>query len=401
MKLDFPPRSTERLGSISIHAVQKIYELDSGKSPGFHGQHHQTIRAFDCDELSSIFNELAIVIPVKNEKLRLLEGVLSGIPNECLVIIVSNSQRIPVDRFSMEVDMIKQYSNFAGKKVMIVHQKDLDLAKTFKKIQYTSILDSKSQVRDGKAEGMIIGMLLAKMSLKQYVGFVDSDNYFPGAINEYCKIFAAGFGMSSTPYSNIRVSWLYKPKIRNNKLQFPKWGRTSEYSNKYLNALISHITGFETEIITTGNSGEHALSMPLAENLHFSSGYSIEPYEFINILEKFGGLLPVDLPDISEKGVEIFQIETRNPHFHEEKGKDHLTEMLQSSLTAICNSKICNADLAREIKDHLFMLDIKSKTEKTKTALSQKFVIMDPIKTVSIDEFANLISTTSKTFTKL
>ena len=61
--------------------------------------------------------------------------------------------------------------------------------------------------------------------------------------------------------------------------------------------------------------------MSLAENLNYSSGYSIEPYEFINILEKFGGLLPTDSPDIVEKGMEIFQIETRNPHFHEEKGK--------------------------------------------------------------------------------
>ena len=26
---------------------------------------------------------------------------------------------------------------------------------------------------------------------------------------------------------------------------------------------------------------------------------------------------------IIEKGIEIFQIESRNPHFHEEKGADH------------------------------------------------------------------------------
>ena len=31
------------------------------------------------------------MIPIKNEKLKLLEWVLSGIPNECLVITVSNS----------------------------------------------------------------------------------------------------------------------------------------------------------------------------------------------------------------------------------------------------------------------------------------------------------------------
>ena len=94
---------------------------------------HQSIKAFGYDELSSIFQEMAIVIPVKNEKISLLEGVLSGIPNECLIIIVSNSQRTPVDRFSMEVEMVRQYSSFADKKIMIIHQNDRELAKDFKK----------------------------------------------------------------------------------------------------------------------------------------------------------------------------------------------------------------------------------------------------------------------------
>jgi mannosyl-3-phosphoglycerate synthase len=399
MKLDFPPRYTERIGAISIHAVQKIYELDSGKSPGFHGP-HKTIRAFNHDELSDTLQDLAIVIPVKNEKLKLLEGVLSGIPNECLIIIVSNSQRVPVDRFSMELEMIRQYSRFADKKIRIIHQKDPELARAFKKVKYMSILDSKGLVRDGKAEGMIMGILMAKMNSKKYIGFIDSDNYFPGAVNEYVKIFAAGFGMATTPYSNVRVSWLYKPKIRNNTLQFPKWGRTSEFSNKYLNALISYITGFETEIIATGNAGEHALSMSLAENLNYSSGYSIEPYEFINILEKFGGLLPSDSPDIVEKGIEIFQIETRNPHLHEEKGKDHIADMLQDSLLAISNSKICNAELTREIKDHLRIMGLKSNGNKTKEN-NRINSIMEPVKIIPIDEFSEMVINNSKTYNKI
>jgi mannosyl-3-phosphoglycerate synthase len=60
--------------------------------------------------------------------------------------------------------------------------------------------------------------------------------------------------------------------------------------------------------------------MALAENLNFSSGYSVEPYELIDILEKFGGLLPSNLTDIIKKGVEVFQIETRNPHCMRKRG---------------------------------------------------------------------------------
>ena len=402
MRLDYPPSYTERIGAVSIHALQKIYEIDSGKMPRFNGlRQHQSIKAFGYDELSSIFQEMAIVIPVKNEKISLLEGVLSGIPNECLIIIVSNSQRTPVDRFSMEVEMVRQYSSFADKKIMIIHQNDPELANAFKKIKYTSILTTKRQVRSGKAEGMIIGILLAKIHQKEYIGFIDSDNYFPGAVNEYVKIFASGFGMSTTPYSNVRISWRSKPKIVNNSLQFPRWGRISESSNKYLNALISHITGFERDIIATGNAGEHALSMSLAENLNYSSGYSVEPYEFINILEKFGGLLPSNNPDIIEKGIEIFQIETRNPHFHEEKGNDHLTGMMQESLLAINNSKICNTKLTREINDHLLMLQVKHNNDMTKLNYKKRHVIMDPIKIIPIDKFAELVVKNSKTFIKI
>lgn len=96
----------------------------------------------------------------------------------------------------MEVEMVKQYSLFSNKRIITIHQTDPNLGRIFHKLNYPSILDHKNQVRQGKAEGMIIGILLSKMHKKEYMGFVDSDNYFPGAVNEYIKIFAAGFAMS-------------------------------------------------------------------------------------------------------------------------------------------------------------------------------------------------------------
>ena len=393
MKLDFP-RYTERLGAVSIHAVQRIYELDSGKSKGFQSS-HQTVRKFDYDEISNILHDLAIVIPVKNEKLKLLEGVLSGIPNECLVILVSNSSRSPVDRFSMEIEAVRQLVRFMDKRLIIVHQQDAGLADVFKKAGYSSILDSDGGIRSGKAEGMVIGLLLAKMYHKDYVGFIDGDNYVPGAVNEYVKIFAAGFGMTSTPYCNVRVSWVFKPKVKNNSLQFSKWGRVSEVTNKNLNALLSTITGFETEVIKTGNAGEHALSMPLAECLHFSSGYSIEPQEFIDIFEKFGGLVPSEYPKIVEKGVEIFQIETRNPHFHEDKGTAHLNEMLEAACSVIAGSRICPDDLGETI-----LANYRSIRRDRKADLRKKHHIIDPINTIEMPEFEKGVREKAETLLK-
>jgi len=393
MKLDFP-RYTERLGAVSIYGVQRIYELDSGKSKGFQSS-HQTVRKFDYDEISNIMHDLAIVIPIKNEKLKLLEGVLSGIPNECLVIIVSNSSREPVDRFSIETEAVRQLGRFMDKRIIIVHQQDPGLADIFRNAGYDSIFDAEGNIRSGKAEGMIIGLLAAKMYHKDYVGFIDGDNYVPGAVNEYVKIFAAGFGMSTSPYCNVRISWVFKPKVRNNSLQFSKWGRVSEITNRNLNALLATITGFETEIIKTGNAGENALSMPLAECLQYSGGYSIETRELIDILEKFGGLVPTEYPQIVNRGVEVFQIETRNPHFHEDKGTAHLNEMLEASLATIFGSKICPPDLKESLQNQLKHLT------KRRVDYDKKYHVLEPIKTIHMPEFEKGVRENASTFQRI
>ena len=46
---------------------------------------------------------------------------------------------------------------------MIIHQKDPSLAKALEEVGYTDLFDSESKIRNGKGEGMFIGMLLSKM----------------------------------------------------------------------------------------------------------------------------------------------------------------------------------------------------------------------------------------------
>ena len=350
MKLDLP-RYTERFGAISLHGVQRVYELDSGVNNG--RTTSETVQSIGNEEISEIEKKMAIVIPIKGERLKLLEGVLSGIPHDCLTIIVSNSPRQPVDRYKLEKEALEQFNRFVGKNAIILHQKDLGLSEALKQVGHTTIFGPDDIVRNGKAEGMITGMLLAKMAGKDYVGFIDSDNYVPGAVNEYVKIFASGIAMSNSPFTMVRISWIYKPKVSESGLYFSKWGRVSEITNQYLNSLVSYYTGFETEVMRTGNSGEHCMSIKLAELLTYSSGFSVEPYEIVNILEEFGGILPTENYEAMDKGVEIMQVETRNPHFHEEKGDDHLKEMFNGSLSCVYNSKICPPKLREKILEDL------------------------------------------------
>ncbi|HKU48821.1 MAG TPA: mannosyl-3-phosphoglycerate synthase [Nitrososphaera sp.] len=385
MKLDIP-RYTERFGAISLHGVQRVFELDSGFDDGSSAS--ETIMKVGNDRIADIERRMAIVIPIKGERLRLLEGVLSGIPHDCLTIIVSNSPRQPVDRYKLEKDALQQFNRFVGRNAIILHQRDPDLSNALKEAGYSSLLGPDDIVRSGKAEGMVIGMLLAKMAGKEYVGFIDSDNYVPGAVNEYVKIFASGIAMSETPYIMIRVSWIYKPKMSETGLYFSKWGRVSELTNQHLNSLISYYTGFETEVMRTGNSGEHCMSIKLAELLSFSSGYSIESYEIVKILEEFGGIIPTQNQDAMDKGVEVMQVETRNPHFHEDKGDEHLKEMVLASMGSIYHSKICPPKLREKILESLQSRGMLEEGEK-EPPVSGK---IEPFKDVDVKILAKVLS---------
>ena len=387
MKLDLP-RYTERFGATSLHGVQRVYELDSGFDDG--RPTSESIVNIGNNQIVDIERRMAIVIPIKGERLRLLEGVLSGIPHDCLTIIVSNSPRQPVDRYKLEKEALQQFNNFVGCNAFILHQRDPALSEVLRDVGYTSILGPDGMVRGGKAEGMVIGMLLAKMAGKEYVGFIDADNYVPGAVNEYVKIFASGIAMSQTPYIMIRVSWIYKPKISETGLYFSKWGRVSELTNQHLNSLVSYYTGFETEVMRTGNSGEHCMSLKLAELLTFSSGYTIEPYEIVNVLEEFGGIIPTVNQDAMDKGVEIMQVETRNPHFHEDKGDDHLKEMVVASLGSIYHSKICPPKLREKILESLRSKNMLEEGEQQEEPPAP--VKIEPFKDIDVRQFAKALS---------
>ena len=389
MKLDLP-RYTERFGATSLHGVQRVYELDSGFDDGLPVS--ESIVNIGNNQIVDIEKRMAIVIPTKGERLRLLEGVLSGIPHDCLTIIISNSTRHPVDRYKLEKEALQQFNRFVGRNAFILHQRDPVLSEVLRDVGYDSILGPDGTVRTGKAEGMLIGMLLAKMAGKEYVGFIDADNYVPGAVNEYAKIFASGIAMSQTPYVMVRISWIYKPKISETGLYFSKWGRVSEITNQHLNSLVSYYTGFETEVMRTGNSGEHCMSLKLAELLTYSSGYAIESYEIVNILEEFGGIIPTVNQDAMDKGVEIMQVETRNPHFHEDKGDDHLKEMVVGSLGSIYHSKICPPKVREKILEALRAKKMLEESQQQEPPAPHK---IEPFKDIDVRQFAKVLSKAS------
>jgi mannosyl-3-phosphoglycerate synthase len=376
------PRYTERFGAVRLNDVQKVVELDSGRDKEPSPLSDIAARKIEEDVIKDYEEQMAIVIPTMNEKLKLFEGVISGVPHECLLIVVSNSQRKKMDRFKMEEDTLEQFCHFTRREALILHQKDEFFEQGLAEAGYTDHLAKDGRVRDGKAEGMMLGILTALLAKKEYIGFIDADNYFPGAVWEYVRCYAASFSMAKSPYAMIRILWRYKPKVSGGVF-FQKWGRVSQVTNRCMNSLVSNSTGFETDVVKTGNAGEHAMSLKLAEILPYASGYAVEPQELVSIFEEFGGVLPMGDKAAAKLGVEVSQIETRNPHIHEERGSRHLKDMLSYGLGAIYHSSLCEQDTREMIVSELLQQDaIKPDDKPPKPRLSA------PLKELDLQKFA-------------
>lgn len=342
-------RYTERLGLVRLGDVQRVLELDSGRSSESHPLERMAVLQVPEELIREYEQKLAIIIPIKDEKLQFFEGVIRAVPHDCLLIVVSNSQRRRIDRFQMEQDMLRQFCELTRRQALIIHQKDKVLAKAMADAGYAEMLGPGGRIKSGKSEAMIAAILLSIILGKEYIGFIDADNYFPGAVWEYVKCFVSGLILSTSPYTMTRVLWRYKPKIYGG-IYFKKWGRASEITNRYINSFISHRSGFETEVVKTGNAGEHAMSLALAKMLPYASGFAAETQELISILEGLSGLIQPAPAAVAKQGVDVFQLETCNPHLHEDKGEAHLRRgMILPSLSAIYHSALCDDETRQEI----------------------------------------------------
>ncbi len=340
-------KQIEHSGAVRIHPVRRVLELDSGTIPS---QFKESVgpQRIERDVIAGIQQKMAIVLPIKGEGLKVFEGVLCGVPHDCLMIVVSNSQRGEIDDFKKEQETLNQFCTTTRRNAIIIHQKDPCLGQALADCGYSQILDEKGLVRSGKAEGMIVGILLSLVLGKEYVGFIDTDNYIPGAVWEYAQHYAIGFTLSESPYVMVRILWRYKPKI-SGELYFKKWGRVSEITNRYINHFISTKGVFETDIIKTANAGEHAMSLQLAKKLTYATSYSVETQELMSIFEQFSGMSPILDKAVAGKGVDIIQTETINPHIHGEKGEEHLIQdMLMPSLSVIYHNPLCE-DTTKEL----------------------------------------------------
>src|SRR5690606_24548549 len=120
------------------------------------------------EAIRAIERDMAIVVPCMNETRKVIEGVLSGIPHDCLINLVSNSSRHPVDRYAMEVQTVDEFCQLAERPAIAVHQRDPGLAAALKAAGAMDLIDEQGLVRSGKGEAMLIGLALAALTGRNY-----------------------------------------------------------------------------------------------------------------------------------------------------------------------------------------------------------------------------------------
>src|SRR3954463_12879797 len=140
---------SERFGAVRIQELQRVIELDSGTSA------EAGSRVVLPEALRAVESQMVIVVPCMNESRSVIEGVLSGIPHDCLIVLVSNSDKLPVDRYEIEAQTVEQFCRLAGRSAISVHQKDPGLAAAFKAAGMEELIGEDGLVRAGKGEAML------------------------------------------------------------------------------------------------------------------------------------------------------------------------------------------------------------------------------------------------------
>ena len=389
-----------------------------------------------------------------NEQEHLLEAVLRGVSNPCLIILVSNSNET---NFRAERVMLAKVCSENSRSGIIIHQQDEGLAIAFAATGMSKLVETIHQpqcetknvarVRKGKGEAMMIGVAIAKLARRQFVGFIDADNWVSGSVQEYCKAYAAGlqYALSSAKRSEtepvfgtvasatdchvmVRIKWNSKPKIEHGKLVSKESGRSSVIVNKWMNQLLDSIVPPNTskDIIQTANAGEHVMTTDLAMELQFATGYAVEPFQLVNMWEKFGARpsVNVDIPyanDINRSyiaecsaeasetllylqsptnpihvsvspfppKVHIIQIQTCNPHIHDfNKGDEHIENMQVHGLSTIYHSRLAPQKLKDELR--VFMKDRYPTVVDTNGEPDRVFVY-PPLKKLNLCSFSRCL----------
>ena len=295
----------------------------------------------DLEALHDFLSQTAFVISHKSESIETILRVLWYIPVNSTIIIVTNCPEHERDELASAL----RSRLVEHRKTYLIHQKDNGIAQLFQDVGVSHILDTDGKVLNGKGEGMYIGTLCAyQLGYPRWLIFYDADNFVPSALLEYtlamCRLFTSTppstgssnygpFLVQKEPVSdlhNIRICWASKPDPGSEKWRAGILGRTTKVVSPLFESLLEGWFGIANHPISSSNAGEQGMTLKTAATLRFSSGFSVETFQLLDLLFNATAWK-------NTAGEVIFQqYLSQSPHFHEKKDDEHIKKMIEESL---------------------------------------------------------------------
>ena len=125
---------------------------------------------------------------------------------------------------------------------------------------------------------------------------------------------------------NVRICWSSKPELNNGHLDTRIMGRCTRVVSPLFNELLEGWFGIDGYQVSSSNAGEQAMTVKTAFSLRFSSGFSVETFQLIDLLfqaQKQKG---------SAERILLQQYLSKSPHFHEKKEDEHIKKLIEESL---------------------------------------------------------------------
>ncbi len=317
----------------------------------------------ELNDLNYFLSHTAFVISHKSESLETLLGVLWYLPVNSPIIIVTNCPE--EERQTIELGLKERLAQH--KQTYLVHQKDEFVAAMLRDCGVSQILGDDGRVVNGKGEGMYIGtMYAAQLGYAEWIIYYDADNFVPSALLEYTmamsKLFmAARAGRAYAQDAvvleechqqehiipdlhNVRICWSSKPALGNANQEVKLLGRCTRVVAPLFTSLLDGWFGIRDYPVISSNAGEQGMTMQTATTIRFSSGYSVETFQFLDLLYHASRW------QAEPKSAMLQQYQSKSPHFHDKKDDPHIKKMIADSLGAFV---LFENFLPRNVKKHL------------------------------------------------
>jgi len=315
---------------VNIHTVQFSHILETS----------------ELENLHYFLSHTVFVISHKNEKVKTLCEVLWYLPLNSPIIIVTNCQESEREDLTNELKMQLAHHQ----RIYLVHQKEEAIARLFESYGVYHILGNDGKIIDGKGEGMYIGALCAyQLGYPRWIIFYDADNFVPSALLEYTlamsRLFMstplpmyphdrdtivirgqAGYRDDADDLHNVRICWSSKPELGNRHSDVRILGRCTRVVSPFISGLLEGWFGISDYAISSSNAGEQGMTVKTALSLRFSSGFSVETFQLLDLLFHAYRLKG------STEEIILQQYLSKSPHFHEKKGDEHIKKMIEQSL---------------------------------------------------------------------